>query len=104
VSFEIGVLLAIVGFLAFLVFLNQYLPAELHLISNFDITALGIGFTAITASCVIATGIPCGIAVAIGAILAFVNIAVNFTVFKIFFTAMTFILLYIVLKLARGVD
>lgn len=69
----------------------------------FDIGFFSGEIVAITGACVIATGIPCGVALAIGGTVTIIYYVLTDQLLTlIFFTPIVVTIIYILMKLARG--
>ncbi len=92
---------------SFLAFANTYLPPEMQFINTFDYAFFGGSIIAVGGVCVIATGIPCAIALAVFGVASwftYIVIAETFSAIKLLiFVPIVITLIYIMVKeLGRG--
>ena len=98
-------MLAFGGFLAFfgaMIFLG--LPVEYQILSTFDFAFMTGSIIGISGACVIATGLPCAIALVVfGLISLFTYIIVSIEIIKLLIILpLIFTFIYIIARLGRG--
>jgi hypothetical protein len=100
------ILLGIIIFLAVLGFISSYLPVTMQILNNFDFIFLSGSIIGVTGACVIITGIPCAVALAVFAfgnlILYFIMPNTFIFIKPIIIVPITLIITYIISRLARG--
>jgi hypothetical protein len=97
-------LLFVMMFFAFLGLLMAMLPSNLRFFSPFDFAWFGGALLGVAGTCVIATGIPCAVALTVFGFVSFLMyVVVSFSIFKIvIFVPLIIVLIYIVARLGRG--
>jgi hypothetical protein len=104
VKTETGLLMSIVFLLAFLGFMGTITPPEYRVIEPFDFAWLTGGLVAVTGACVVATGLPCAVALAVYSLVSVIGyfvVAVSW-IKTLIFIPMSVLLIYLVTRLARG--
>lgn len=101
---ETKFILGFMVFLAFLGFIVAYLPEGMQFIDLFDFVWFGGGMIGISGACVIVSGVPCAIALAVFGILTiwqYVIVSVDWIALLVF-TPLVVTLIYLMSKLGRG--
>jgi hypothetical protein len=93
-----------VGGMAFLAFLNPYLPVSYRFFEPLDMLWLAGSVIGVSAACVVITGLACPVALGIfGAVNVYKYLIVsNSTIQLLVFTPLVLILIYQVSQMARG--
>lgn len=101
---EAGILFSILIFFGFLSAMSLFLPEPLQFFTAFDFAGLGLGIVGVAGACAIATGIPCGVAIAIYSVYNFVQYYIlSDSVLKlVIFLPISIMLIYIIMRIARG--
>lgn len=101
---DVKFIFGVVAMLAFFAYLNTLLPAEYQFINTFDFAWLGGGIVGIAGTCVIATGLPCAVALGVfGFVSVWAYVIVSNEIIKLLvFTPILITVIYIVSKMARG--
>lgn len=101
---ETKFILAFMVFLSFLGFMSLYLPEELQFIEPFDFIWFSGGIIGIGGACVITSGVPCAIALAIfgiGTVWQYIIVSQEWLTLLLF-TPLVVTLIYLMTKLGRG--
>ena len=103
---ETKILFSIIMLLSSLTFFTFIAPPQFQVISPLNIGVLGANFIGVAGTCAIATGIPCGIMVAVFGVIDIFSVyfasVSNDWIQLLVFVPVAFITLYISLRLARG--
>lgn len=101
---ETKILLSVLIFFGFLSAMYLFLPAPLQFFTPFDFAGTGIGIIAVAGTCVVATGLPCAGAIALYSIYEFAQYFVfsNEPLKLVIFFPLSLVLIYIIMRLARG--
>lgn len=101
---EVKFILMFAGILAFLTFLNTILPSQYKIIDTFDFIWFTGGIITVAGTCVIVSGIPCALTLAVFGIVSVWNFIIiqQSWIQLLIFTPLVVTLIYIIAKLGRG--